>query len=77
MEDDLGPEDYFDDTTRGRRRDVDEEDEFMETVLLVILVLAVTVLLYVRTRIIDRLRRGAAGEDEQRQQEREGVNWFN
>ena len=41
------------------------EDEFSETMLLVVLCLTVTFLIYMRTRIIDRLRRN------QRQQQRQ------
>lgn len=66
---DLGPEDYFEGATRGGLRD-DDEDEFRETMLLVLLCLVISVLLYVRTRIVDRLRRDqrpAQDQPEQRQ----------
>ena len=59
---DFGPEDYFEGAIRGNREDV-EFDEFGETLVLILLCLVISVLLYVRTRIIERMRR------EQRQQQ--------
>ncbi|OAX43674.1 HCP-like protein [Rhizopogon vinicolor AM-OR11-026] len=54
---DFGPEDYFDGAIRGGNRGEEEEDEFAETMLLVALCAAVAVLIYVRTRIVERARR--------------------
>lgn len=64
----FGPEDYFDAATRGRRRDVEDLDESTETFLLVFLFITVSLLLYVRGRWVERMRR----DEEQRQQQREG-----
>ncbi|EMD33107.1 hypothetical protein CERSUDRAFT_76806 [Gelatoporia subvermispora B] len=61
---DFGPEDYFDAATRRRRPDDEEVDEFAETMLLVVLCLMVSVLLYIRGRWVERMRR----EEQQRQQ---------
>lgn len=62
---DFGPEDYFDGAMRGQRYREDEEvDEFTETMLLVVLCLMVSILLYVRGRWVDRIRR----EEERRRQ---------
>ncbi|KAM5533642.1 hypothetical protein V8D89_012690 [Ganoderma adspersum] len=73
---DFGPEDYFDGAMRGQRyREEEEVDEFAETMLLVVLCLMVSVLLYVRGRWVDRIRREeeerrrqAAGQQGQQQQ---------
>jgi SEL1 protein len=54
-ESDFGPEDYFDGTLRNRE-DV-EIDEFGETMILVLLCLLISLLLYIRTRIVERMRR--------------------
>ncbi|KAL0955834.1 hypothetical protein HGRIS_002036 [Hohenbuehelia grisea] len=51
---DFGPEDYFDAATRRRE---EQDDDFGETMLLVLLCLSVSILLYVRTRLMDRMRR--------------------
>lgn len=66
---DYGPEDYFEGAIRGQRyREEDGEvDEFAETMLLVVLCLLVSVLLYVRGRWVDRLRR----EEEERRREQQ------
>jgi SEL1 protein len=56
---------------RGANREGGDEDELSETMILFILVLAVSVLIYVRTRIVDRVRRdqqGAGGEGEHQAQ---------
>jgi len=59
---DYGPEDYFDGAMRGGHRgEYEGHDEFAETMLLVGLCLAVSVLLYVRTRLVERMRREAEG----------------
>lgn len=55
-ESDFGPDDYFEGALRGGHHE-DNYDEFGETMLLVGLCLAVSVLLYVRTRLIERMRR--------------------
>ena len=71
-EGDFGPEDYFDGALRGGNHEVEEIDEFWETMILVALCLMVSVLLYVRTRLVDRLRRGderQGGNGEQQQQQ--------
>ncbi|EJF57566.1 HCP-like protein [Dichomitus squalens LYAD-421 SS1] len=63
---DFGPEDYFDAAIRGQRyREEEDVDEFAETMLLVVLCLMVSVLLYVRGRWVDRIRRE---EEERRRQ---------
>lgn len=68
-EGDFGPEDYFDAATRGHRyREEEEVDEFAETMLLVVLCLMVSVLLYVRGRWVDRIRR----EEEERRRQANG-----
>ncbi|KAH7883181.1 hypothetical protein F5I97DRAFT_1902756 [Phlebopus sp. FC_14] len=53
---DFGPEDYFDAALRGGNRGEDEADEFAETMLLVVLCVFVAVLIYIRTRLMDRRR---------------------
>jgi SEL1 protein len=66
---DFGPEDYFEGAMRRDRRGEEDIDEFWETMLLVLLCLAVSVLLYVRTRMVERMRRDqrpqGGGENEQ------------
>lgn len=56
-EGDFGPEDYFDGTLRGGNREDVEIDEFGETIVLVLLCLVISILLYIRTRIVERMRR--------------------
>ncbi|RPD53449.1 hypothetical protein L227DRAFT_617028, partial [Lentinus tigrinus ALCF2SS1-6] len=89
-EGDFGPEDYFDAATRGQRyREEEDVDEFAETMLLVVLCLMVSVLLYVRGRWVDRIRReeeerrrqangngngNGNGQPGQQQQQRDGAN---
>ena len=63
---DLGPEDYFEGALRGNREG-DTLDDITETLILVMLCLAISVLLYVRARIVDRLRREDQRPEEQRQ----------
>lgn len=65
-EGEFGPEDYFDGALRGGHRGDGEVDEFSETMLLVLLCLTVSILIYVRTRIVDRMRRNQ--QEQQRQQ---------
>ncbi|KAH9833995.1 HCP-like protein [Rhodofomes roseus] len=62
-EGDFGPEDYFDAATR-RGRD-DDEDDFTETMLLVVVCIMVSVLIYVRGRWMDRIRRDAQQQEQQ------------
>lgn len=68
---DLGPEDYFEGALRGgNREDVNYDDDLQETILLLFLCLLVSVLLYIRTRMTDRMRRNQNdGQDEQRRQD--------
>lgn len=54
---DFGPEDYFDAALRGGRRGEENLDEFLEMTLLVGLCLVVAVLIYIRTRFVERIRR--------------------
>ncbi|KII95703.1 hypothetical protein PLICRDRAFT_150569 [Plicaturopsis crispa FD-325 SS-3] len=54
---DFGPEDYFEGAMRGGNREEDVVEEFGETMLLVGLVLVVSGLIYLRTRVMERLRR--------------------
>lgn len=76
-EGEFGPEDYFDGMTRGNREDADY-DEFGETMLLILLCLVISVLLYIRTRIVERMRRevreqqGQGGDQNQNAQPRNG-----
>jgi len=63
---DIGPEDMFDAALRGGHRGDDEADEFVETMMLVVLCLIVSLLLYIRGRWVERLRRE---ERHQRQEE--------
>ncbi|KAJ2925130.1 hypothetical protein H1R20_g11954, partial [Candolleomyces eurysporus] len=53
---DFGPEDYFEGALQGGIRE-DDVDEFGETMLLVLLCLTISILLYIRTRIVERMRR--------------------
>ena len=53
---DFGPEDYFEGALQGGIREEDV-DEFGETMLLVLLCLTISILLYIRTRIVERMRR--------------------
>lgn len=74
-EGDFGPDDYLEGTLRGANREDGEIDEFGETVVLVLLCLVISILLYIRTRIVERMRRdqreqGQAGD----QQGRPNVN---
>jgi SEL1 protein len=62
---DLGPEDMFDAALRGGNREEEDGDEFFETMILVVLCLIVSLLLYIRGRWVERLRR------EEQQQRRE------
>jgi len=54
---DFGPEDYFDTATRvGRRAGEEDEDEFLETMFLVVLCVLVSGLIYLRGRWTERRR---------------------
>jgi SEL1 protein len=55
----------FDAALRGGHRGEDETDEFVETMVLVVLCLIVSLLLYIRGRWVERLRRE---EQQQRRQ---------
>ncbi|KAF4563274.1 ERAD-associated protein [Pleurotus pulmonarius] len=59
----FGPDDYYD----GGVRRGDDDDELGETVLLVLLCLTVSVLLYVRTRLMDQMRREQQPQQQQQQ----------
>ncbi|KAF9451494.1 hypothetical protein P691DRAFT_807605 [Macrolepiota fuliginosa MF-IS2] len=63
----FGPEDYFEGALRNGRVEEggDGVDDFFETMMLVALCLLVSVLLYIRTRIVERMRR----EQQQQQQQ--------
>ncbi|PFH52111.1 hypothetical protein AMATHDRAFT_74407 [Amanita thiersii Skay4041] len=66
---DFGPEDYFDAALRGGNRELNaDEDDYMDTMLLVLICLVISVLLYIRTRMVERMRR----EQHQAAQAREG-----
>ena len=52
----LGPEDMFDTALRGGHREEEDADEFVETMMLVVLYLVVSLLLYIRGRWVERLR---------------------
>lgn len=54
---DFGPEDYFDAALRGGHRGEEDGDEFLETMVLMALCLAVAILIYIRTRLVERARR--------------------
>ncbi|KAA1470562.1 HCP-like protein [Dentipellis sp. KUC8613] len=66
---DFGPEDYFDAATRGGHRGEEAADEFAETVMLVGLCLVVTLLLYIRGRMVERLRREAREQNGNEQEQ--------
>ncbi|KAG5642119.1 hypothetical protein DXG03_003590 [Asterophora parasitica] len=71
---DFGPEDYFEGALRGNRERGDEDNDLQETLLLVFLCLLISVLLYIRTRITNRMRRDRNdGQDQQRRQADHGV----
>jgi SEL1 protein len=55
----------FDAALRGGHRGNDDGDEFVETMVLVVLCLIVSLLLYIRGRWVERLRRE---EEQQRRQ---------
>ena len=66
---DFGPEDYFDGAMRGGNREDVQIDDFAETMLLISLCIVISILLYIRTRIVERMRReqrnqGQAGEQQ-------------
>ena len=63
---DFGPEDYFEGAVRGGNREDVQTDDFGETMLLVLLCIVISILLYIRTRVVERMRR------EQRNQEQPG-----
>ena len=66
---DFGPEDYFDGAMRGGNREDVQIDDFTETMLLISLCIVISILLYIRTRIVERMRReqrnqGQAGDQQ-------------
>lgn len=65
---DFGPEDYFDGAIRGGIRGEEEVDESAEMMLLVVLCLLVSVLFYLRSRWVERLRREREEQPRQQQQ---------
>jgi SEL1 protein len=71
---DLGPEDMFDAALRGGHRGEDEQDEFFETMILVVLCLIVSLLLYIRGRWVERLRREEQQQRRQLEQREEREN---
>lgn len=71
---DLGPEDMFDAALRGGHRGEDEQDEFFETMILVVLCLIVSLLLYIRGRWVERLRREEQQQRRQLEQHEEREN---
>ncbi|KAH0829180.1 hypothetical protein J3R83DRAFT_2728 [Lanmaoa asiatica] len=70
---DLGPEDYFDAALRGGHRGEEAADEFAETMLLVGLCVAVAILIYIRTRIVERARREQERQQPGEQRQNHGV----
>ncbi|KAH8828214.1 hypothetical protein DL96DRAFT_1797951 [Flagelloscypha sp. PMI_526] len=62
-EGDFGPEDYFDAALLGGNREPMEDEEFTETMLLVLLCIAVSVLIYVRARIVEQRRQNEQREN--------------
>jgi len=68
---DFGPEDMFDAALRGGHRGDEEADEFVETMVLVVLCLIVSLLLYIRGRWVERLRREEQQQRRQLEQERQ------
>ena len=70
---DFGPEDDFEGAIRGGNREDIEDDDVTETFLLVFLCLAIAVLLYIRTRIVERMRRD---QGEQRPQDAQNHGVF-
>ena len=67
---DFGPEDYFEAALQGVRED--DIDEFSETLLLVSLCLVIAALLYIRTRIVERMRRDQREPNGQNQNQDQG-----
>jgi len=57
----------FDAALRGGNREEEDADEFVETMVLVVLCLVVSLLLYIRGRWVERLRR----EEQQRRRQLE------
>lgn len=71
---DFGPEDMFDAALRGGHRGNDEGDEFVETMMLVVLCLIVSLLLYIRGRWVERLRREEQQQGQRLEQREERDN---
>ena len=68
---DIGPEDMFDAALRGGNRGEEDGDEFAETMILVVLCLIVSLLLYIRGRWVERLRREEQQQRRQLEQQQE------
>jgi SEL1 protein len=64
----------FDAALRGGRRGEDDQDEFVETMILVVLCLIVSLLLYIRGRWVERLRREEQQQTRQLEQREERAN---
>ena len=64
----------FDAALRGGHRGEDEQDEFFETMILVVLCLIVSLLLYIRGRWVERLRREEQQQRRQLEQHEEQEN---
>jgi SEL1 protein len=64
----------FDAALRGGHRGEDEQDEFAETMILVVLCLIVSLLLYIRGRWVERLRREEQQQRRQLEQREEREN---
>jgi SEL1 protein len=64
----------FDAALRGGHRGEDETDEFVETMVLVVLCLIVSLLLYIRGRWVERLRREEQQQRRQMEQREEQDN---
>jgi SEL1 protein len=58
----------FDAALRGGNREVEDGDEFGETMILMVLCLVVSLLLYIRGRWVERLRREEQQQQRQQQQ---------
>ncbi|KAI0041352.1 HCP-like protein [Auriscalpium vulgare] len=71
---DFGPEDYFEAALRGGHRGEEDADEFVETMVLVVLCLVVSLLLYIRGRWVERLRREERQLRQQQEQQQQQVH---
>ena len=62
---DFGPEDYFEGALRGGNREDVQMNDFAETMLLISVCIVVSILLYIRTRTVERMRREQRNQGEQ------------